>query len=470
MEKRTLGKSGIKVSAVGLGLMSMSGIYGNANDEESIRVIHHALEQGHQPPRLLRHVRLGPQRDAARASALKGGWRERRDRRHQVRPGEARRRQAGRRRPARIRDAGVRGEPEAPRHRRDRPLLPAPRRPERADRGDRRRDEAAGRAGQGARASASRKRVRRPSAARTRSIRSPRCRTSIRCSTARRARKRSRTTRELGITLVAYAPLGRSMLTGSVQGQGGSARGRPAPRASALPGREPRQEREDGRSASRRSRREKKCTPAQLVLAWLLAQGKDVVADPRHQAQAARRREPRRARRSSCRAADVEDDLRGRAGRRRRRPALSGRAHEARLPLARVRTSDAGRWLLLATLWSLQYIFLRVAVPVFGTAPVAEARALFGALFLVPWVSSFARQRIAPARALARPPRASPGEQRAAVRLLRLCGDLAAGRATSRSSTAWCRSGRGDRRAGARRSRSARGASPASCSASPAWR
>src|ERR1700745_2485575 len=46
MEMRTLGKSGIKVSAVGLGLMSMSGIYGNANDEESIRVIHHALDKG----------------------------------------------------------------------------------------------------------------------------------------------------------------------------------------------------------------------------------------------------------------------------------------------------------------------------------------------------------------------------------------------------------------------------------------
>src|SRR5215475_11326856 len=46
METRALGKSGIKVSAVGLGLMSMSGIYGNANDEESIRVIHHALDKG----------------------------------------------------------------------------------------------------------------------------------------------------------------------------------------------------------------------------------------------------------------------------------------------------------------------------------------------------------------------------------------------------------------------------------------
>lgn len=61
-----------------------------------------------------------------------------------------------------------------------------------------------------------------------------------------------------------------------------------------------------------------------------------------------------------------------------------------------MRAYDSGRWLLLATLWSLQFIFLRLAVPVFGTAPVAEARALFAAAFLVPWVVWFARQRIAP--------------------------------------------------------------------------
>jgi drug/metabolite transporter (DMT)-like permease len=61
-----------------------------------------------------------------------------------------------------------------------------------------------------------------------------------------------------------------------------------------------------------------------------------------------------------------------------------------------VRAYDAGRGLLLATLWSLQFLFLRLAVPVFGTAPVAEARALFAALFLLPWVVWFARQRLAP--------------------------------------------------------------------------
>src|SRR5207248_10542971 len=46
MEMRTLGASGINVSAIGLGLMSMSGVYGNADDEESVRVIHYALDKG----------------------------------------------------------------------------------------------------------------------------------------------------------------------------------------------------------------------------------------------------------------------------------------------------------------------------------------------------------------------------------------------------------------------------------------
>ena len=56
--------------------------------------------------------------------------------------------------------------------------------------------------------------------------------------------------------------------------------------------------------------------------------------------------------------------------------------------------SAAARWLLLATLWSLQYIFMRVAVPVFGTALVAESRAFFSMLFLVPWVVFVARATI----------------------------------------------------------------------------
>ena len=45
MQTRTLGASDIRVSAIGLGLMSMSGIYGNANDEESIRRVVKLLEE-----------------------------------------------------------------------------------------------------------------------------------------------------------------------------------------------------------------------------------------------------------------------------------------------------------------------------------------------------------------------------------------------------------------------------------------
>ena len=59
-----------------------------------------------------------------------------------------------------------------------------------------------------------------------------------------------------------------------------------------------------------------------------------------------------------------------------------------------MRAYDAARWLLLATLWSLQFLFMRVAVPVFGMAPVAEGRALFAAAFLLPWAVLFARQPI----------------------------------------------------------------------------
>ena len=46
MEQRTVGKSNIKVGGVGLGLMSMSGVYGKPDDAQSIRVIQRALDLG----------------------------------------------------------------------------------------------------------------------------------------------------------------------------------------------------------------------------------------------------------------------------------------------------------------------------------------------------------------------------------------------------------------------------------------
>ena len=46
MEKRRLGSSGLQVSAIGLGCMGMSGVYGTADEAESVATIHRAVELG----------------------------------------------------------------------------------------------------------------------------------------------------------------------------------------------------------------------------------------------------------------------------------------------------------------------------------------------------------------------------------------------------------------------------------------
>jgi aryl-alcohol dehydrogenase-like predicted oxidoreductase len=87
-----------------------------------------------------------------------------------------------------------------------------------------------------------------------------------------------KTTRELGISLVAYSPLGRSLLTGAVRdpAQFANDRRREHPRFQA-------ENFERNRLLVSRIEvlaGEKHCTPGQLALAWLLAQGEDIVPIP----------------------------------------------------------------------------------------------------------------------------------------------------------------------------------------------
>jgi aryl-alcohol dehydrogenase-like predicted oxidoreductase len=87
------------------------------------------------------------------------------------------------------------------------------------------------------------------------------------------------TLRELGISLVAYSPLGRSLLTGQVHKVADipeDDRRRQHPRFE-----EKNLERnvEHVRKVEQFAR-DKGCTPGQLVLAWLLAQGRDIVPIP----------------------------------------------------------------------------------------------------------------------------------------------------------------------------------------------
>jgi aryl-alcohol dehydrogenase-like predicted oxidoreductase len=87
------------------------------------------------------------------------------------------------------------------------------------------------------------------------------------------------TLRELGISFVAYSPLGRSLLTGSVHSVAdipSDDRRRDHPRFKE----ENLQKNVDLLRHVEAMAKDKGCTPAQLVLAWLLARGEDIVPIP----------------------------------------------------------------------------------------------------------------------------------------------------------------------------------------------
>jgi aryl-alcohol dehydrogenase-like predicted oxidoreductase len=85
------------------------------------------------------------------------------------------------------------------------------------------------------------------------------------------------TTRALGIGFVAYSPLGRGFLTGAIQTLAdidGRRSAHPRFQEANFAHNRVLVEKIEGFA------REKGCTPAQLTLAWLFAQGDDVVAIP----------------------------------------------------------------------------------------------------------------------------------------------------------------------------------------------
>jgi aryl-alcohol dehydrogenase-like predicted oxidoreductase len=276
MEQRQLGKSGIRVSALGLGLMSMSGVYGNANDDESISVIHYALEKGINFLDSADMYGWG-HNETLLGKALKG----RRDKVvvatkfGQVKQADGKQTVDGR--PDYVRQAceaslkrlGVDVIDLYYQHRVDvnTPI-----------------EDTVG----------AMKRLVEQGKVRALGL------SEARPETIRRAHKvhpiaavqneysllyrvegeeTLRATRELGITLVPYAPLGRSMLTGTVHGKADLPEGdrrlqHPRFQGDAL------DKNVELVTRLEAIAREKKCTPAQLVLAWLVAQGKDIVPIP----------------------------------------------------------------------------------------------------------------------------------------------------------------------------------------------
>ena len=87
------------------------------------------------------------------------------------------------------------------------------------------------------------------------------------------------TCRELGIAFVPYSPLGRGFLSGKIKAAGDLQQGDWRSNTPRFQGENLRRNLEIVSRVEAMAKK-KKCTPAQLALAWLLAQGKDIVPIP----------------------------------------------------------------------------------------------------------------------------------------------------------------------------------------------
>jgi aryl-alcohol dehydrogenase-like predicted oxidoreductase len=274
---RTLGSSGLSVFPIGLGCMSLSGAYGKSDDANAIRVIHHALDRGvnfldssdmygwgHNET-LLGKALAGGHRAKA-VLATKFGQTQR--------PGGANGVDGS---PAYVKAAceaslkrlGVEVIDLYFQHRVD-PSVPIE-----DTVGAMAELVKAGKARALGLSEASPETIRR--AHKVHPIAAVQSEYSL--LYREHAEETLKTTRALGISFVAYSPLGRSLLTGAVRQVSdipeGDGRGRHPRFAAENLSRNLAQV-----AAIEAVAREKGCKPGQVALAWLLAQGPDIVPIP----------------------------------------------------------------------------------------------------------------------------------------------------------------------------------------------
>ena len=274
---RTLGSSDLSVFLIGLGCMSLSGVYGKSDDADGIRVVHHAIDSGVGFLDSSDMYGWG-HNETLLGKALAGGWRDKvvlaTKFGQTQRPGGAN---------------GVDGRPEYVKaaceaslkrlgvevidlyfqHRVD-PSVPI--------------EDTVG--GMAELVKAGKVRALGLSEARPETIRRahavhPLAAVQSEYSLLYRveAEETLKTTRALGISFVAYSPLGRSLLTGAVRSAAdipeGDGRGRHPRFAAANLA-----QNLDKVAAIESVAHDKGVKPGQVALAWLLAQGTDIVPIP----------------------------------------------------------------------------------------------------------------------------------------------------------------------------------------------